>query len=102
MAEAIDLYYWPTPNGWKVTTFLAEVELPHNVIPGEITLGDQFEPGFAEYQPEQQDAGDRKPRRFGRSPVSVFESGAILTYLSEKQAKPCRVTQGRSTRSCSG
>jgi len=51
MAEAIDLYYWPTPNGWKVTTFLAEVELSHNAIPGEITLGDQFEPGFLNISP---------------------------------------------------
>jgi GST-like protein len=51
MAEAIDLYYWPTPNGWKITIFLEEVELPYNLIPVDITAGDQFEPEFLRISP---------------------------------------------------
>ncbi|MCA1718420.1 MAG: glutathione S-transferase family protein [Actinobacteria bacterium] len=46
MAQPIELYYWPTPNGWKVTIFLEEARLPYNVIPIDITAGDQFEPEF--------------------------------------------------------
>ena len=53
MAEAIDLYYWPTPNGWKITIFLEEVELPYNVIPVDITAGDQFEPEFLKISPNK-------------------------------------------------
>jgi len=46
MAQPIDLYYWPTPNGWKATIFLEEAGLPYNVIPVNIGAGDQFEPEF--------------------------------------------------------
>ena len=46
MAQPIDLYYWPTPNGWKVTIILEEAGLPYDVIPIDITAGDQFEPEF--------------------------------------------------------
>jgi GST-like protein len=47
--QPIDLYYWPTPNGWKVTIFLEEAGLPYNVVPVDIAAGDQFEPEFLKY-----------------------------------------------------
>jgi GSH-dependent disulfide-bond oxidoreductase len=51
MLEAIDLYYWPTPNGWKITIFLEEVGLPYNIVPVDITASDQFEPEFLKISP---------------------------------------------------
>ena len=87
MAEAIDLYYWPTPNGWKITIFLEEVELPYNVIPVDITAGDQFEPEFLKISPNNKMPAIIDPEGPDGAPISVFESGAILIYLSEKTDK---------------
>ena len=87
MAEAIDLYYWPTPNGWKIAIFLEEVELPYNVIPVDITAGDQFEPMFLEISPNNKMPAIIDPEGPDGAPISVFESGAILIYLSEKTGK---------------
>jgi len=87
MAEAIDLYYWPTPNGWKITIFLEETGLPYNVIPVEITAGDQFEPEFLKISPNNKVPAIVDPERPDGAQISVFESGAILIYLTEKTGK---------------
>ena len=59
----IDLYTWPTPNGHKVHIMLEETGLAYRVIPVDIGRGDQFDPAFLCHQPQQQDAGHRRPRR---------------------------------------
>ena len=87
MVEAIDLYYWPTPNGRKITILLEEVELPYNVIPVDITAGDQFEPEFLEISPNNKMPAIIDSEGPDGAPISVFESGAILIYLSEKTGR---------------
>ncbi|OKH28755.1 glutathione binding-like protein [Chroogloeocystis siderophila] len=84
----IDLYYWTTPNGHKITMFLEEVELPYTIIPINIGTGDQFKPEFLKIAPNNRIPAivDRAPVD-GGEPVSVFESGAILLYLAEKTGK---------------
>jgi GST-like protein len=81
----IELYYWPTPNGHKITIFLEETGLEYQVIPVNIGKGDQFKPDFLKIFPNSRMPAiiDRKPRHNGE-PISVFESGAILLYLAEK------------------
>jgi len=81
----IDLYYWTTPNGHKVTIFLEETSLPYHIIPINIGKGDQFKPEFLEISPNNRIPAivDNEPAD-GGAPVSVFESGAILVYLAEK------------------
>src|SRR5262245_53376599 len=85
--KPIDLYYWPTPNGWKITIMLEECALPYTVIPVNIARGDQFKPEFLAISPN-----NRMPAivdRLGPAgrPISVFESGAILQYLGRKTGK---------------
>jgi GSH-dependent disulfide-bond oxidoreductase len=87
MAEAIDLYYWPTPNGRKITIFLEETGLPYNVIPVDITAGDQFEPEFLKISPNNKVPAIVDPEGPDGAQISVFESGAILIYLTEKTGK---------------
>lgn len=84
----IDLYYWTTPNGHKITMFLEEVELPYTIIPVNIGTGDQFQPAFLEIAPNNRIPAivDRAPAD-GGAPISVFESGAILLYLADKTGK---------------
>ncbi|OUL31167.1 thiol:disulfide oxidoreductase [Nostoc sp. RF31YmG] len=84
----IDLYYWTTPNGHKITIFLEEVGLPYNIIPVNIGAGDQFKPEFLQISPNNRIPAivDREPAN-GGAPISVFESGAILLYLAEKTGK---------------
>ena len=84
----IDLHYWPTPNGWKVTIFLEEAELPYKVIPVNIGAGEQFKPEFLAISPNNRMPAivDHEPAD-GGAPISVFESGAILQYLAEKTGK---------------
>ena len=84
----IDLYYWTTPNGHKITMFLEEAGLPYNIIPINIGLGDQFKPEFLKISPNNRIPAiiDREPTG-GGEPISVFESGAILLYLAEKTNK---------------
>jgi GST-like protein len=84
----IELYYWPTPNGHKVTMFLEEAELPYRIHPVDISAGDQFEPEFLRISPNNRMPAiiDPEPSD-GGEPVSVFESGAILVYLAEKAGK---------------
>ncbi len=81
----IDLYYWTTPNGHKITIFLEEAELPYRIVPINIGKGDQFAPEFLKISPNNRIPAmvDHAPAG-GGAPVSVFESGAILLYLAEK------------------
>jgi len=84
----IDLYYWPTPNGHKITLFLEETGLPYRIVPVDIGKGDQFQPDFLRISPNNRMPAilDRDPVGGGEA-VSVFESGAILLYLAEKTGK---------------
>src|SRR5471030_2309042 len=82
--KPIDLYYWPTPNGWKVSIMLEECGLPYNVIPVNIANGDQFMPTFLEISLNNRMPAIVDPDGPGGRPISVFESGAILQYLGRK------------------
>jgi GST-like protein len=86
-AKPIDLYYWPTPNGHKVTVFLEEVGLPYNVIGVNIGRGDQFKPEFLAISPNNRMPAIVDHDGPGGKPLSVFESGAILQYLGRKTGK---------------
>jgi GSH-dependent disulfide-bond oxidoreductase len=81
----IDLYYWPTPNGHKITIFLEEAGLDYRIHPVNIGAGDQFKPDFLKIAPNNRMPAivDHAPAD-GGAPISVFESGAILLYLAEK------------------
>ena len=84
----IELYYWTTPNGHKITIFLEEAGLPYRIVPVNISKGEQFSPEFLRISPNNRIPAivDDAPVTGGR-PVSVFESGAILQYLAEKTGK---------------
>ncbi len=84
----IDLYYWPTPNGWKVSILLEELGLPYTVKPVDITKGDQFQPDFLRLSPNNRMPAivDTAPKDGGPA-ISVFESGAIMTYLAEREGR---------------
>ena len=84
----IDLYYWTTPNGHKVTILLKEVGLPYTIKPVNISKGEQFAPRFLELSPNNRIPAivDHEPAD-GGGPLSVFESGAILQYLAGKTRK---------------
>jgi GSH-dependent disulfide-bond oxidoreductase len=91
MAQAqtrpIDLHYWPTPNGWKISIMLEECALPYNIVPVNISKGEQFKPEFLAISPNNRMPAIVDPEGPGGEPISVFESGAILQYLAEKTAK---------------
>ena len=84
----IDVYYWPTPNGWKISIMLEECGLPYKLVPVNIGTGEQFKPDFLKISPNNRMPAivDDDPPG-GGAPVSVFESGAILQYLAEKTGK---------------
>lgn len=84
----IDLYYWTTPNGHKITMFLEETGLPYTVRSVNISAGEQFEPAFLAISPNNKIPAivDDAPAD-GGAPLSVFESGAILQYLAEKTGR---------------
>ena len=84
----IDLYYWTTPNGHKITLFLEETGLAYKIIPVDIGSGAQFEPAFLAISPNNRIPAivDHQPAD-GGGPLSVFESGAILLYLAEKTGR---------------
>lgn len=84
----IDLYYWTTPNGHKITLFLEEAGLPYLIHPVDLNRGDQFKPEFLKISPNNRIPAivDTAPSD-GGAPVAVFESGAILLYLAEKTGK---------------
>jgi GST-like protein len=81
----IDLYYWTTPNGHKITIFLEETAQPYRIIPVNIGKGEQFRPEFLAVSPNNRIPAivDHAPADGGQ-PIAVFESGAILLYLAEK------------------
>ena len=81
----IDLYYWPTPNGHKITIFLEEMDMPYTLVPVNIGAGEQFKPEFLAISPNNRMPAivDHTPLERG-APISVFESGAILLYLADK------------------
>src|ERR1700759_3655413 len=84
----IDLHYWTTPNGHKITMFLEETGLPYRIVPVNIGKGDQFKPEFLAISPNNRIPAivDNAPKD-GGAPISVFESGAILLYLAEKTGR---------------
>ena len=83
----IELYYWPTPNGWKITIMLEELAVPYTVNYVNIGRGEQFEPDFLKIAPNNRMPAIVDPEGPGGEPVSVFESGAILQYLGRKFGK---------------
>lgn len=86
MSKPLDFYYWPTPNGWKVSILLEELGIDYNLISVNIGKGDQFNPDFLKISPN-----NRMPVIVDHDvvgdPVSVFESGAIMYYLAEKTGR---------------
>ena len=84
----IDLYYWPTSNGHKITIYVEEAQIPYTIKPINISKGDQFKPDFLNISPNNRMPAivDNAPAD-GGAPISVFESGAILVYLAEKTGK---------------
>lgn len=84
----IDVHYWPTPNGHKITMFLEEAGLPYKIFPVNIGAGEQFKPDFLKIAPNNRMPAivDHDPVG-GGAPISVFESGAILLYLAEKTGR---------------
>ncbi|MGQ0619303.1 MAG: glutathione S-transferase N-terminal domain-containing protein [Panacagrimonas sp.] len=84
----IDLYYWPTSNGWKISIMLEECGLPYRVVPVNIGRGEQFQPEFLAISPNNRMPAivDHDPAG-GGAPISVFESGAILLYLAGKTGR---------------
>ncbi len=83
----IDLYFWPTPNGYKITVMLEEVGLKYNVIPVNIGAGDQFKPEFLKISPNNKMPAMVDREGPGGKPLAIFESGAILMYLAEKTGR---------------
>jgi len=84
----IDLHYWPTPNGWKVSIMLEECGLPYTLYPVNIGRGEQFGPEFLALSPNNRMPAivDHDPPG-GGAPIALFESGAILIYLAEKTGR---------------
>jgi GST-like protein len=85
--KPIELYYWPTPNGFKISIMLEECGLPYRMVPVNIAIGEQFEPGFLKISPNNRMPAIVDPNGPGGRPISVFESGAILQYLGRKTGK---------------
>ncbi|MGI9352498.1 MAG: glutathione S-transferase N-terminal domain-containing protein [Rhizobiaceae bacterium] len=85
--EPIELYYWPTPNGWKITIMLEELGIPYNIKFVNIGAGEQFEPDFLKIAPNNRMPAIIDPEGPGGSSISIFESGAILQYLGRKFQK---------------
>ncbi len=85
--QPIALYYWPTPNGWKISIMLEECGLPYAVKPVNIGKGEQFEAAFEAVSPNNRIPAILDPQGPGGKPISVFESGAILEYLGRKTGK---------------
>ena len=86
-AAPIELYYWPTPNGWKISIMLEECGLPYVVRPVDISKGEQFAAAFLKISPNNRMPAIVDPDGPGGRPISVFESGAILQYLGRKTGK---------------
>ena len=84
MSDPIQLYFWPTPNGWKISIALHEMELPYELNLIDITSGDQFKPDFLKLSPNNRMPAIIDPDGPDGAPISLFESGAILQYLGRK------------------
>ena len=82
--DPIDLYFWPTPNGWKASIALEEMGLPYRTHLVNIGAGDQFKPEFLKIAPNNRMPAIVDPNGPDDAPISVFESGAILQYLARK------------------
>jgi glutathione S-transferase/GST-like protein len=87
MAQPIELHYWPTPNGHKITIALEEMGLPYEIRPVNIGKGEQFRPQFLAISPNNRMPAIVDPEGPDGAPISVFESGAILQYLGRKSGK---------------
>ncbi len=87
MPAPIELHYWPTPNGWKVTIALEEMGLPYSLHLVDIGKGDQFDPGFLKIAPNNRMPAIVDPEGPDGAPIAIFESGAILQYLARKTGK---------------
>ncbi|HVV80616.1 MAG TPA: glutathione S-transferase N-terminal domain-containing protein [Pseudolabrys sp.] len=85
--KPIELYYWPTPNGFKISIMLEECGLPYKLVPVNISIGEQFKPDFLKISPNNRMPAIIDPNGPGGKPISVFESGAILQYLGRKTGK---------------
>src|ERR1700728_166262 len=83
-AKPIELYYWPTPNGWKISIALEEMKLPYVLKPVNIGAGEQFTPAFLKISPNNRMPAIIDPKGPGGKPIAIFESGAILQYLGRK------------------
>jgi GST-like protein len=82
--KPIDLYYWPTPNGWKITIMFEECGLPYKILPVNIGKGEQFKPDFLAISPNNRMPAIVDPEGPDGKPISIFESGAILQYIGRK------------------
>ena len=87
MTAPIDLFYWPTPNGWKISIALHEMDLPYNLHLVDIGAGDQFKPDFLKIAPNNRMPAIIDPEGPDGKPIPIFESGAILQYLARKTGK---------------
>ena len=83
----IDLYFWPTPNGWKITLMLEECGLPYDIKLVNLGEKEQFKDSFLKISPNGRMPAIVDPDGPGGAPISIFESGAILVYLAEKHGK---------------
>jgi GSH-dependent disulfide-bond oxidoreductase len=86
-AKPIELWYWPTPNGFKISIMLEECRLPYTLIPVNISKGEQFNPDFLKIAPNNRMPAIVDSAGPGGRPISIFESGAILQYLGRKTGK---------------
>jgi GSH-dependent disulfide-bond oxidoreductase len=86
-SQPIDLFYWPTPNGWKISIMLEECGLPYNLHMVNIGKGEQFKPEFLAISPNNRMPAIIDPDSPDGKPLSIFESGAILQYLGRKTGK---------------
>ncbi|KZK79548.1 MULTISPECIES: glutathione S-transferase N-terminal domain-containing protein [unclassified Pseudovibrio] len=82
--KPIELYYWPTPNGWKISIMLEELGVPYDLKLVNIGRGEQFEPDFLKIAPNNRMPAIVDPEGPGGEPISIFESGAIMQYLGRK------------------
>lgn len=87
MSAPIQLYYWPTPNGWKISIMLEELGIPYDVRFLDIGKGEQFAPDFLKISPNNRMPAIVDPDGPDNRPISIFESGAILQYLGRKFAR---------------
>jgi GST-like protein len=85
--KPIEIYFWPTPNGHKITIMAEECGLPYTIKPVNIARGDQFKPEFLKIAPNNRMPAIIDPEGPGGAPISIFESGAILQYLGRKTGK---------------